>query len=303
MEYRHTADNFLAIEEEALYDYANARFVVYEAPYEHTSSYHRGSIRGPAALLRASQFVETYDEEIDCEPYKLAGLATLHPLDFSGVVDAAAVRLIEQRTDAILSAGKVPIMLGAEHTVTLGAVQAAQRVFANLSVLQIDAHSDLRSAYQGNPYSHASVMARVHDLGVGLVQVAVRAQCPQEAELIRHSDNIHTFYAHEIRQQPTATWTANVVHRLNENVYVTVDADGFDPSIIPAVGTAEPNGLTWGEGVELLRRVSQARRVVGFDVVELAPFDHSSVSEYVLAKLVYKFIGMLATSPRNAVVG
>jgi agmatinase len=185
-------------------------------------------------------------------------------------------------------------MLGAEHTVTLGAVRAARQCYPRLSVLQIDAHSDLRDAYDGNRYSHACVMARIHELGVPLVQVGIRAQCREEAELIRSSGSVHTLYAHQLRARPAAAWIEEMVGHLSEDVYVTVDADGFDPSVIPAVGTPEPNGLTWDEGVQLLRAVCQARRVVGFDVVEVAPVPHSTVSEYALAKLVYKLIGLVA---------
>ena len=299
MDYRHTDDNFLKIDDEAFYNYAAARFAVFEAPYEHTSSYHAGSRRGPAAIIQASQFVETYDEELDTEAYRLAGIATLAALDFSGAIDAAAVALIQDRVATILRDVKIPVMLGAEHTVTLGAVQAARHRYPDLSVLQIDAHSDLRDAYQGNRYSHASVMARVHELDVPLVQVGIRAQCREEAELIRRSPNIHTLYAHQIQQRGLSEWTEAASQHLTPHVYVTIDADGFDPSIVPAVGTAEPNGLTWQQGIELLRRVSQNHHVVGFDVVEVAPQPPATLSEYLLAKLVYKFMGLLVTSPQN----
>jgi agmatinase len=288
------AENFLKIEEPAYHRYADCRFVVHAAPYEHTSSYHAGSKAGPAAILTASHYVELYDEESGREPYRHGGICTLPPLDFTDGVDEAAVARIEARTARLLADGKVPVMLGAEHTVTLGAVRACRRTYPRLSVLQIDAHSDLRDAYEGNRYSHASVMARVHELGVPLVQVGIRAQCREEAELIRSSPDIHTIYAHALRNTPTADWVRAAVGRLTEDVYVTVDADGFDPSVVPAVGTAEPNGLTWGEGMALLREACANRRVVGFDVVEVAPMPHSTLSEYTMAKLVYKLIGLLA---------
>jgi agmatinase len=287
-------ENFLKIEDEALCRYASSRFVVHAAPYEHTSSYHAGSKEGPAAILRASHFVELYDEELGLESYRHGGICTLPPLDFTGRVDEDAVALIEQRTARLLADGKFPIMLGAEHTVTLGAVRAFRSAFPGLSVLQIDAHSDLRQSYEGNRYSHASVMARVHELGVPIVQVGIRAQCREEAELIRASSTIHTLYAHRIRALPTVEWVADAVQDLTGDVYVTIDADGFDPSVVPAVGTAEPNGLTWEEAMALLRAVCASRRVVGFDVVEVAPVTHSTVSEFTLAKLTYKLIGLVA---------
>jgi agmatinase len=303
VEYLSTSENFLKIEDEALYRYADCRFVIHGAPYEHTSSYHAGSKEGPAAIIRASQYVELYDEELDRETYRDGGICTLAPLDFAGQVDEAAVALVEGRTARLLADGKFPVMLGAEHTVTLGAVRAVRKAYPRLSVLQIDAHSDLRESYEGNRYSHASVMARVHELGVPLVQVGIRAQCREEAELIRASANIHTLYAHRLRARPTAEWVQEAVRHLSDDVYVTVDADGFDPSVVPAVGTAEPNGLTWDEGMALLRAVCAARRVVGFDVVEVAPVPHSTVSEYTLAKLVYRLIGLIALSRPAAAAG
>jgi agmatinase len=294
MEHLPADRNFLRIEEEELCAYAPSRFVVYGAPYEHTSSYREGSKEGPDAIIGASQFVELYDEELDAEPHRKGGICTLPPLDFAGEVDEAALKLIEDRTSRLLRDGKLPVMFGAEHTVTLGAVRAVREKFPDLCVLQIDAHSDLRESYEGSRFSHASVMARVHELQVPLVQVGIRAQCREEAQLIRASDDIHTVYAHQLKGRPTEQWVQDVVGHLGPNVYVTIDADGLDPSIVPAVGTPEPNGLTWGEAVALLRAVCAARAVVGFDVVELAPLPDSWISQYTLAKLAYKLIGMIA---------
>jgi agmatinase len=287
-------ENFLQIKEDAFCSYASSRFVVYGAPYEHTSSYRAGSKAGPGAIIEASHFVELHDEEAEAEPYRRGGIATVEALDFAEKFDEAAVALVEERTARLLADGKLPVMLGAEHTVTLGAVRACSKRLKNLSVLQIDAHSDLRLAYEGNPYSHASVMARVHELGVKIAQVGIRAQSGEEAELIKSSPRIRTLYAHQLKATPVQKWVDEVIAHLSDDVYVTIDADGFDPSVIPAVGTAEPNGLTWNEGLTLLRAVAKARRVVAFDVVEVAPTTGSTLSEYTLAKLVYKFIGALS---------
>ncbi len=289
-------ENFLKIEEEAFCSYANSRFVVYAAPYEHTSSYRAGSKTGPEAIIRASQFVELYDEECDGEPYRRGGICTVAALDFAEKVDEAAVALVEARTAQLIADKKFPVMLGAEHTVTLGAVRACARAFKKLSVLQIDAHSDLRVSYEGNHYSHASVMARVHELGVPIAQVGIRAQSREEAELIKSSPLIHTLYAHQLKTVPAERWIERVIATLSDDVYVTIDADGFDPSIVPAVGTAEPNGLTWNEGLALLRAVAKAKRVIGFDVVEVAPTQDSTLSQYTMAKLVYKFIAAITDS-------
>jgi agmatinase len=282
-------EGFLAIPEADLTTYVNAKYVIQQVPYEHTSSYLEGSAKGPAAMVAASHFVEFYDEELDQETYKKCGIATLPEMQFNGKVDAEAVALIEQETSKLLDDGKYVISLGAEHTVTNGFVKAFAKKYPQLTVLQIDAHSDLRMEYHGNPYSHASVMARIHDQGINLVQIGIRAQCKEEADLIRSSDKIHTYYAHAIRKD--AAWMEKAIGDLTENVYLTIDADGFDPAIMPAVGTAEPNGLFWVETLEFLRKVFEQKNVVGFDIVECAPMEGSILSEYTLAKLAYRLIG------------
>jgi agmatinase len=191
-------EGFLALPEAQLAAFENARVVIQQIPYEHTSSYIAGSDKGPEAIVAASHFVEFYDEELDSETYRQVGISTLAPTDFTDTVDAAAVEKIKGQTSALLNQNKFVVSLGAEHTVTLGFVQAYLEKYPKLSVIQIDAHSDLRSEYNGNPYSHASVMARVHDLGVPLVQVGIRAQCKEEADLRKSSSNIHTWYAHQL---------------------------------------------------------------------------------------------------------
>jgi len=286
-----TESNFLGIEDPELYSYEKAKFVIQSAPYEHTSSYLQGSAKGPEAIIGASHFVEFYDEELDQESFRKGGIATLEPMNFTGKVDAEAIELIEKATDKLIADGKYVISFGAEHTVTLGFVKSHLKKYPGLSVLQLDAHSDLRFSYHGNIYSHASVMARVHELGVNLVQIGIRAQCKEESDLIKSSSDIHTFYAHQIRRNPN--WMEEAVAALGEEVYLTIDADGFDPSVIPCVGTAEPNGLFWNETIEFLKLVIKRKKVVGFDIVEVAPQDGQILSEYTLAKLAYRIIGLL----------
>jgi agmatinase len=213
-------------------------------------------------------------------------------MDFSGKVDEDAVALIAGDTATLLKANKFPVTLGAEHTITLGCVRAVKEKYPDVCVLQIDAHSDLRESYHDNPYSHASVMFQVQKLGVPLTQVGIRAQCIEEARLIKSNPKIHTFYAHDVRRDPY--WVQKAVDSLGDNVYISIDADGFDPSIVPAVGTAEPNGLCWTETLEFLRKVIETKNVVGFDVVEIAPAAGTILSEYTMAKLVYRLIGYIS---------
>ncbi|MFN5889658.1 MAG: agmatinase [Bacteroidota bacterium] len=289
-------EGFLSFPEVELATLENAKVVIQQIPYEHTSSYLQGSDKGPGAMVSASHFVEFYDEEIDREAYKNFGIATVAPLDFNDKVDADAIALIAQQTKELLSHNKFIVSLGAEHTVTFGFAQAFQEKYPNISILQIDAHSDLRLAYQGNPYSHASVMARVHDLNIPLVQVGIRAQCKEEAQLIKDSDNIHTWYAQDLWDNDA--WIDDCIDKLSEVVYVTIDADGFDPSVAPAVGTAEPGGLTWIQGCKLLRRIAERKKVVGFDIVEIAPRENDILTEFTMAKLCYKFLGYLDLNNR-----
>ena len=210
-------------------------------------------------------------------------------MDFEGKYNQDAIDLIEAETLEHLNNNKFVISLGAEHTVSLGFVQAFQKKFDNFSVLQIDAHSDLRSSYHDNPYSHASVLARIHDLNVPICQVGIRAQCKEEYDLIQASDNINTWYAHMIQEDDK--WMDDCIAKLNDKVYVTIDADGFDPSVMPAVGTAEPGGLMWHQGLKFLKKVAEKKQIIGFDIVECAPKEGEILTQFNLAKLLYKLLG------------
>lgn len=292
-----TKYNFLGIEDEKYYNYTSSKYVIQQVPYEHTSSYLAGSKNGPSAIVKASQYVELYDEELDAETYKSCGIATLKALDFKGKTNKKAVDFIEKETLKLLNDKKFVVSFGAEHTVTYGFVKAHIQKFKNVSVLQIDAHSDLRESYHNNIYSHASVLKRIYDLGLNIVQAGIRAQCIEEAQLIKKSKRLHTYYAHQIRKD--VKWIDKAVKDLSENVYVTIDADGFDPSVIPAVGTAEPNGLFWNETLELLKKTASEKNIIGFDIVECAPIKGNILSEYTLAKLAYRIIGYIEAARRE----
>lgn len=290
-----TEENFLGIEDPELYDYENCSVVIQSVPYEHTSSYQTGSYKGPQAIIETSHFVEFYDEELDQETFRKTGICTLEPLNFENKFDKDAVDHIEAETLKHLNNGKFVISLGAEHTVSYGFYKAMAQMHPDVSVLQIDAHSDLRQQYHDNPFSHASVMARINDHKPLICQAGIRAQCKEEADLIKNSDNIHTWYAHQIRTNPN--WTDEIVNTLKPKVYITIDADGFDPSVIPNVGTAEPGGLLWFETLNLLKKVCLEKEVVGFDIVEVAPQEGSIISEYTLAQLLYRILGYLTLNP------
>lgn len=283
---------FLAIPEAELATYSAAKVIIQQAPYEKTSSYISGSDKGPAAIIEASHYVEFFDEELRQETYKkIGGIATMPAMSFTGLENKAATDYIAKETKLHVDNNKFVVSLGAEHTVSLGFVQGHLEQYPNLSVLQIDAHSDLRESYQGNPYSHASVMARIHDLNINLVQVGIRAQCKEEYELMLNSRNIHTWYAHQLWNSDD--WMDACIEKLGPEVYLTIDADGFDPSVAPAVGTAEPGGLSWIQGCKLLKKLAEKRKVIGFDIVEIAPKENEILTQFNMAKLCYKILGYL----------
>lgn len=280
--------NFLGLAEN--YSAQNSKFVIQQLPYEHTSSYLLGSSKGPEAIINASHFVEFYDEELEKEACFENGICTLKALPFKQKVNEEALELIYNQTKVLLAQNKFIVSLGAEHTVSYGIIKAFKEEYNELSILQIDAHSDLRQSYQGNKWSHASVMARCMELNPEqLVQVGIRALCKEEAETIKKTPNIHTTYAHQMGEE---NWQQTCIDNLSDNVYITIDADGFDPSIMPAVGTAEPNGLLWNDALQLLSRTFKTKNVVGFDIVECAPREGDTLTEYNLAKLTYKLIGL-----------
>ncbi len=281
--------NFLAIEEEKWYDYATSRCIIQQMPYEYTSSYKHGSANGPKAILENSHYVEYYDAELKTEIYKACGIASVPEVKFNNQFDEEAMELIEARTEAHLTNNKFLVTLGAEHTITYGVFKAFKKKYNNIGILQIDAHSDLRLSYEGNKWSHASVMARILELNPQIFQVGIRAQCIEEAQLIQSSDNIHTWFAHDIWDNEK--WMDELVEQLPEQLYITIDADGFDPSVCPSVGTAEPGGMLWYPTLKFLRKVFKKCDVKGFDIVELNPSTKDDITAYTMAQLCYKLIG------------
>lgn len=299
------ADNFLALDEPWCHpDRAGVR--VLPAPYEHTSSYIRGSDRGPAAIIEASQQVELYDETLGCEPYRdWGGIATAVPLDLQGQVDGAAVHAIEAFVRPHVEAGRFTLTLTGEHTGALGAIRAHARRWPDLCVVQIDAHGDLRNAYQGNPFSHASVMARVVEDGLPLVQVGIRSISPEEMNLIERTKTISTFFASTIcdpsgpYEGRAANWVPEVVGACGGPVYLTFDCDGLDASLVPALGTPEPGGLGWYDTLALVTALARGPGIIGMDVSELAPIDGFVAPQFAVARLLYRILGRIRAARRT----
>jgi agmatinase len=292
-----SGEGFLGLTEPKDMAYEYSGVVIQQIPYEQTSSFIKGSKMGPEKILACSPYLEFYDEETDSESCFKTGICTLESMPLGEKVYKEAVDAITSESLKLLKDGKFLISLGAEHTVTYGLFKAHQEMYPNCGILQLDAHSDLRMTYEGTPWSHACVMARIHELNQPeIIQLGIRAQCKEEAALIRESQNIHTYYDHQISGQ-LDDYIEEIIELLPEHVYITIDADGFDPGIIPAIGTAEPGGLQWHDTLRLLQAVCTEKKVIGFDVVELAPKEDSVLSEYSLAKLVYKMHNYLCLNP------
>lgn len=262
-------------------------------PYEATTSYGKGTKGGPAAIISASKHVETFDEELCSEPY-LAGIHTLPPIKASkrGLVMKAVSASISK---AALQ-GKVPIMLGGEHSISPFALAALKKQFNDISVLQIDAHTDLRDSYEGSRWSHATAARRILDI-CPAVQVGIRNISADEWDFAEGTGQIKKIH---FADKFGPAQIKKIVGQLSGHVYVTIDVDGLDPSIMPSTGTPEPGGLLWGDVTALLKAVSIKKRVVGFDIVELSPIKGVHAPDFTAAKLVYKLIGYILRSPAQA---
>lgn len=275
--------HFLDMDEE-LYDLEHARYVLLPVPYDGTSTFVKGADKGPQAILDASDSLELYDVQYQKEACN-AGIHTdHHDYDFS--TPDAMVKSVYHRVKHFMDMQKFPILLGGEHSVSVGAIKAMAEQYADLTVLQIDAHADLRDEYHDSIYNHACVMRRAQDYA-RVVQVGIRNVCTEEMHNLV-PENV--FYAHDIYN--TEAWMDKAVGRLTRNVYVTFDLDGLDPSILPATGTPLPGGLQWYPTLRFLDKVFRQRNVVGFDVVELCPQPDNKVSDVLAATLVYKMINM-----------
>ncbi|HEY7471333.1 MAG TPA: agmatinase [Gemmatimonadota bacterium] len=281
------AINFLGLpDDDARYE--DARGVVVPVPWEATVSYGAGTAKGPAAILDASRYVELYDEVLREEPYRKAGIHTAPAVDVSGGDPVAFLDGLESIAARLFADGKFPVFLGGEHSLTTAPVRAAEAAFDDLSILQLDAHADLRESYEGTRWSHASVMRRVHELGVPAVPVGIRAISVEEAEFIQEED-LPVFWSHRIAHG--IEWIDTVLNTLSDTVYLTFDVDFFDPSLVPATGTPEPGGGFWHETMRFLGYVFQEKNVVGMDVVELAPIESLHAPDFVIARFVHRCLG------------
>jgi len=262
-----------------------AKYVLLPVPYDGTSTYIKGAEKGPQAIIDASDSIELYDIQTELEAYKSGIYTDKHTFSFE--TPEKMVEEVEKRVAFFLQQNKTIGLLGGEHSISIGAIEAFAEKYPNLSVLQMDAHADLREVYNGSRYNHACVMRRAQEIA-NVVQVGIRNVCIEEKRNIV-PENI--FYAHKICGK--TDWMQHAIERLSENVYLTIDLDGFDPSIVPATGTPLPGGLLWYETIALLDLLFRSKKVVGFDVVELCPQDDNKISDVLAAVLVYKIISFM----------
>ena len=275
--------------DEAACAFEDAAVAVLPVPYEGTVSYGGGTAHGPEAILRASTQVELYDEQLAREPFR-AGIWTGDPLPVSGSTEEVVHR-IESRFGELMDAGKWVLMLGGEHSITPGGVAAAVARHPELRLVQLDAHADLREEYEGDRWSHACAMSRCLDLGVPLTAIGIRNYSEGEARRIR--DGIADFRIVHGWEMQGDGWIERALDGLDERpVYLTVDVDYFDPSIVPATGTPEPGGGAWWPTLELLGRLTARANVVACDLVELAPAPPLHHADFTVARLAYKLIGL-----------
>jgi agmatinase len=262
-----------------------AKYVLLKVPYDGTSTYLKGAEKGPEAIIAASDSIELYDIQTGLEAYKSGIYTDKHIYSF--LSPEKMVAEVKERVAFFLNQNKMVGLLGGEHSISIGAIEAYAEKYPNLSVLQIDAHADLREIYNGSPYNHACVMRRAQEVA-NVVQVGIRNVCIEEKNNII-PENI--FYAHEICGK--TDWMQKAIDRLTEYVYLTIDLDGFDPSIVPATGTPLPGGLLWYETLTFLELLFKSKKVVGFDVVELCPQKENKISDVLAAVLVYKMISFM----------
>ena len=263
---------------------SQCRFHVIPAPMEQSVSYGSGTALGPQAILNASYQLEAWNGT--SEPVR-QGIHTTPPIDCS-LPPEAVLDAIQQQVTTALDGGHIPILLGGEHTVTLGALRALH-ARGPFGVIQFDAHADLRDSYEGTPLSHACVMRRAHDLGIPIFQLGVRALSRDE-HLLRQHDHIPHLDAEQL--STLAPESIQLPANFPRDIYITFDVDAFDASLLPATGTPEPGGLHWWPALQALRAIAKQRRIIGFDVVELAPRPELHACDFTAAKLLYELMGL-----------
>ena len=282
--------NFGGINEEKYSNFQTARVIIFPVAYEGTVSYGKGTGKGAMAIIDASRNMELYEEETDSEVYKI-GIHTTEEFQPQATPEKMMEGLY-QKSRALISSGKFICMLGGEHSISAPVIRAHAEKYHNLSVLQIDAHADLRDSYDGTPHSHASVMARVvKDMRIPSVQVGIRSISAEEARSLDENLPTKIFWAKDV--VGNTDWIDEAVNSVSDNVYLTIDIDGLDPSLVPTTRTPEPGGLGWYETLTLIKTLAEKKRIVGMDLVEFSKMDNCDAPAFLCSKLVYKSLAYI----------
>jgi len=280
---------------EVIYDYQSSRIVIVPVPYDETSTWIKGADKGPDAIMEASVNLEFYDIETDSEVHK-EGIFTLEPLTEKSSPEAL-VESVYDKIKFLVSENKFPVIIGGNHTVSIGSIKAFSQLFDDFSVLQLDAHSDLRNEYEGSQLNHACAMARAREYAE-IIQVGIRSMSADE---LPNADRNRIFPAHMLYYDKSLYDKA--LSLLKKNVYVTIDIDVFDPSLIPGTGTPEPGGPDYYELMHFLMKVAGQRNIIGFDLVELCPSPAGKTSEFIASKIIYQFLSYIFATPPTPLKG
>ena len=279
--------NFLALEDEYA-SFKKSKAAILQVPYDKTTTYIHGTDKGPAAIIDASAYLERYDDELNQETFRI-GIHTLDALDVKDITPEDMLSKVHSSISELLKAGKFPVILGGEHSVSVGAVKAFKEAYPSLSVLHFDAHYDLRDEYMGSKMNHGCAARRMNEQ-CPVVQVGTRSMSKEEKDFLSQAGSkVTSISVYDILEMPM--WKDVASNRLSENVYISIDLDVFDPALVPSVGTPEPGGLGWYEILDLLKGVAKDKKIVGFDVVELCPVKGLVASDFLAAKLVYRLLG------------
>lgn len=274
--------NFCGLENQTL---ENSQVIVLPIPFSSTTYWNPDTKFGPQALIEASRHIELYDLELGVDISSKTGIYTLDPLSPSKNSPQEMIEEVEDIVSQIIKLKKFPFISGGEHSITLGVVKAISKKYPNLSVLDFDAHTDFRDQFEGTKFHHGTVMRRVYDLGLPITQVGIRAPSEEEIKFFRKNPEAsNIFYAPEVPKE-------QIISTLKDNVYISIDLDNFDPSIMPSTGTPEPGGLNWRQVTELIKEVGKRKNIVGFDIVEMSPIPGLIFPEFMAARLAYKIIG------------
>lgn len=280
--------NFLGIRDE-ICELKNSKVAIFPIPYESTTSFLKGTSQAPLRIIEVSDHLELYEEEMGWEPWKI-GITTLESIETVHDVEEM-MRRIKSATKWLISLNKFPVFIGGEHTISFPIVEAFKNSRTKFSVIQLDAHADLKDIYEGTRLSHACVMRRITELGVKIAGVGIRAISSEEVEFIRNNPDKYKLF--EIEDLESPLWKDELMNFLEENVYISVDLDVFDPSEIPSVGNPEPGGMRWKEIISIIKNICRNKRIIGADFTELAPRPSNQHSEYAVAKLIYKLISFV----------